>query len=109
MQAGGRHEAGGLPFAVEGDVGLAALGVAEAHRAWANCDFIDNTCNGTTDEDFPSLGTACDSLAIDQCPSGVYVCDASGADLVCDELGAGFEEICNEMDDDCDGSIDEGC
>ena len=70
------------------------------------CDGLDNNCNGLTDENFPTLGEACDGSDADLCENGAYECNEAGNGLVCmgDEL---MEEICNGLDDDCDGVVDE--
>ncbi|MCC7522501.1 putative metal-binding motif-containing protein [Candidatus Uhrbacteria bacterium] len=48
-------------------------------------------------------GTACGCAG-----SGVWICDAASNTLMC--VGEDAEEICgNGLDDDCDGLIDEGC
>ena len=68
------------------------------------CNGLDDDCDGDTDEDFTLKGWACDGDDADQCEDGVYVCDADGG-LVCDDDPASAEEICNGVDDDCDGVI----
>ena len=72
------------------------------------CDGVDNDCDaGTPDgSDEPWLGTACDGLDSDFCKEGVYQCVAGGQ--TCSDLTGNNVEICNGLDDDCDGSVDEG-
>ncbi len=69
------------------------------------CDALDNDCDGDVDEDQPITPTTC----------GVGECAAMG-DLMCTN-GAfvddctpdpPFPEICDGLDNDCDGAIDEG-
>ncbi len=69
------------------------------------CDLIDNNCNGMTDEGDPGGGGVCGS-AIGVCTAGIYHCVAGA--LACTGGSMGSAEICNNIDDDCDGSIDEG-
>ena len=39
------------------------------------CDRVDNDCDGTTDEEWPELGSPCANGA---CPEGQWVCTAAG-------------------------------
>ena len=72
------------------------------------CNGLDDDCDGTTDEAFPGLATAC-SVGVGVCVrSGVRRCSDDAASVVCDALpGAPGQETCNRLDDDCDGRIDE--
>lgn len=71
-----------------------------------SCNDIDDNCDGATDEGNPGGGGAC-SLGTGAClDSGTLVC--SGGSLVCDATpGTPTSEVCNGIDDDCDGSTDE--
>ncbi|MCA9559855.1 MAG: putative metal-binding motif-containing protein [Myxococcales bacterium] len=71
------------------------------------CDPVDNDCDGQNDEGF-NVGAACQA--------GVGVCERAGqiacrpdGTARCDAMpGRGGEEVCNGLDDDCDGRTDEG-
>jgi MYXO-CTERM domain-containing protein len=67
------------------------------------CDSIDNDCNDAVD-DIKTLGDACTTLG--GCP-GKLTCDLNSKAPLCVPDGATKLEVCNGVDDDCDGSIDE--
>lgn len=71
------------------------------------CDGVDNDCDGATDEGF-NTGQSC-SAGIGICQtSGVYACSGDGTTTVCNAIpGPPSDEICNGLDDDCDGLTDE--
>jgi hypothetical protein len=74
------------------------------------CDGKDNDCNGVVDRDaFPMLNTACGNGQGACRTSGTFICNGAGTGLSCNAppaLPPGVE-VCNGIDDDCDGSIDE--
>ena len=69
------------------------------------CNNLDDDCDGDTDEDYPNKGLPCDGNDADLCESGTWVCDGGG--LSCNDDAASIVEICNGLDDDCDGDTDE--
>ena len=72
------------------------------------CNSLDDNCNGAVDETFTGLGALC-SAGIGGCLRyGSVRCDANGTGTVCGAV-AGTEqmEMCNQIDDNCNGSIDE--
>jgi hypothetical protein len=70
------------------------------------CNSIDDDCDGPTDEGL-GLGTACDGGDGDLCDEGVLVC-GTGSSVVCDDATGTNVETCNSVNDDCDGTTDEG-
>ena len=75
------------------------------------CDGEDNDCDGIVDEDSPGIGAACLTRLEGVCQNGTRAC--IGGETVCTPdldpaIQADAEELCNDLDDDCDGQIDEG-
>jgi hypothetical protein len=69
------------------------------------CDGVDNDCDGVTDESFPQNGTTCDGPDSDLCFEGTLSC-VSGSP-VCSDNTSDTVELCNGVDDNCDGMTDE--
>jgi hypothetical protein len=74
------------------------------------CNALDDDCDGSTDEGWPTKGTVCTAGAGICLRSGVFVCNsgAPAGPVVCNATaGAAGTESCNLLDDDCDASTDE--
>jgi len=71
------------------------------------CDLKDNNCNGLTDEGDPGGGAVCGTNT-GECTAGGNRCISGALDCVGD-IGTvgGQAEVCNNRDDDCDGTFDE--
>jgi MYXO-CTERM domain-containing protein len=70
------------------------------------CDNIDNDCNGQKDDGvLPGVGEKC-GAALGVCMAGVTAC--VNGHLVCEQMSMPMAEVCNGLDDDCDGVIDNG-
>jgi hypothetical protein len=67
---------------------------------------MDDNCNGTADEGF-NVGTFCDGADSDSCMRGHIACNGSGG-VTCSNDTPNSVEICNNADDDCDGTADDG-
>jgi hypothetical protein len=72
------------------------------------CNNQDDDCDGSTDEDFPTKGQTCDGSDADVCKNGTYTCNSGGTGVGCTNETLSKTESCNNQDDDCDGSTDEG-
>lgn len=74
------------------------------------CDMIDNDCDNDTDEDFSAqLGQTC-SVGQGACAvDGTMVCSGDGLSVACNATPLpGDPEVCDRMDNDCNGMIDDG-
>jgi len=81
------------------------------------CNGFDDNCDGEIDEgcttyyrdaDGDTYGDADNSIVGTSPPSG-YVSNAGDCDDADAAVNPGATEICNGIDDNCDGNIDEGC
>ncbi len=71
------------------------------------CDGIDNDCNGNPDDG--TDGISC-SVAGAQGTCAVGMTQCSSGSLSCIVTVSASAEVCNGLDDDCDGAVDEeGC
>ena len=70
------------------------------------CNGRDDNCDGKTDESFPDKGKACSSSQKGLCKAGVFEC--TKGKKVCKPKATPVSEVCDNKDNDCDGSIDEG-
>ena len=81
---------------------VAGAGSAES------CNALDDDCDGSIDEDFPTVGSQCTNGTGVCARIGTEVCKADGTGTECSATpGTGTAEVCNLLDDDCDGGVDE--
>ena len=72
------------------------------------CDEVDNDCDGMIDEDFSQLGMVCERRLMLCRSEGVFACDSEGGVSCNAPMLSRSEELCDEIDNDCDGQLDEG-
>lgn len=71
------------------------------------CNALDDDCNGQTDEGF-NLGAACSNGVGTCAAAGVIACNAIGT-ATCNAVpGMPGAEVCDGLDNDCNGQIDNG-
>ncbi|HOU54971.1 MAG TPA: VWA domain-containing protein [Myxococcota bacterium] len=73
------------------------------------CNGVDDNCDGRVDEGF-DVGASCQVGKMGCGVTGVKVCSEDGLETICiqsEGQGSGIE-VCNGLDDDCDGVIDNG-
>lgn len=77
------------------------------------CDAKDNDCDGQTDEGFAysghAIGEPCTGVGM--CGAGIVECRGDHADCSSNPGGSAAKamvELCNGLDDDCDGRTDQG-
>ena len=72
------------------------------------CNGEDEDCDGEVDEDFPTIGEVCSSGLGECATEGLLICDNATANVICNaQTREPSEEICDDLDNDCDGVIDE--
>lgn len=72
------------------------------------CNGKDDDCDGFVDEDFGPVGELCDGPDKDMCKTGTWVCQTESLSTCNEPEKGGWVELCNYVDDDCDGEVDEG-
>lgn len=77
------------------------------------CNGVDDDDDGEVDEDFDNLGEPCTVEEGICAGEGFFVCSADGTTTVCQpenvDPPTDNETTCDDLDNDCDGSVDEGC
>ena len=69
------------------------------------CNGKDDDCNGTIDDPMLVNGQPCNTGLLGVCATGVTQC--AGGSQSCNPLQAPQTELCNNKDDDCNGTTDD--
>jgi hypothetical protein len=69
------------------------------------CDAVDNDCDGQIDDGNPGGGAPCGQTDVGECQRGTLTC--TGGSVQCIGEIPPSPEICNTLDDDCDGTVDD--
>ena len=70
------------------------------------CDNVDNNCNGQIDDGNPGGNRNCDTGNLGTCQAGRTACLAGVVECV--QQNQPGVEVCNGVDDNCEGTVDEG-
>ena len=95
--------AAGFTFCQAGDA--ICVQELEAERKDRVCDGLDEDCDGRVDENFRE--EECITGEPGVCAAGITSCQAGATLCVQETTAAPNDAVCNGLDDDCDGSVDE--
>lgn len=74
--------------------------------ATETCNGLDDDCDGASDEANPGSGQACATGLSGVCSTGTTTC--SGGSIACIPDVSASAEVCDGLDNDCDGTADNG-
>jgi hypothetical protein len=70
-----------------------------------NCNGVDDNCNGIADDNYLPTSTSC---GVGACGSTGHLICSKGTEVNTCAPGSPQPEVCDGVDNDCDGNIDEG-
>jgi len=83
--------------------------VPQVAPAAEQCNNIDDDCNGAIDDGNPGGGGACNTGQPGICSAGTMQCSAGALSCSQNQMPAASDTCGNGLDDNCNGSTDEGC
>ncbi|TFH23627.1 MAG: hypothetical protein E4H03_05730, partial [Myxococcales bacterium] len=102
----GSSAVGECELGVEACVAGAIACVGNVEPAAEICNGLDDDCDGTADDGNPGSGASCSTGVPGVCAAGTEQCQGGG--IVCVQDTSASAEVCDTLDNDCDGSVDEG-
>jgi hypothetical protein len=82
--------------------------IGQIQPATEICNGIDDDCDGTADDGNPGGGLACSTGLGGACDAGAITCTAGALHCAPVLMPGSVPEICDTLDNDCDGMLNEG-
>lgn len=70
------------------------------------CNGLDDNCNGLIDDEVAAVGNPCSTGLVGVC--GVGAVDCQEGKPLCVETNSPMPEVCDNLDNDCNGTVDDG-
>jgi hypothetical protein len=98
-------DTGECSFGTQQCIGGVFVCVGKKGPSLETCNTLDDDCNGAVDDSTIDAGGPCGSN-VGVCNPGVLTCVNGAIECVGGTMGSA--EVCNSLDDDCNGAIDDG-